>query len=200
MRAVFDHGLSWPTQEQGRAHPPCTLSPSFSSQVYERLEKLQAAVAGPSLEAEAVGRNPHSPQENSYMSTTSNASPWQPLAVPSGTPAPATERLQKGPNQPVESDESVSGLSAALHSWHLTAGCPPGPALSDSPTQGAATWTPAPLVQASCTKASAARESWGSSPEPRPTAVEGSWGQVRRMGTRGLLWQQSPYLAPQLLG
>ncbi|XP_023608775.1 interleukin-1 receptor-associated kinase 1 isoform X5 [Myotis lucifugus] len=142
--------------------------------VYERLEKLQATVAGPPLEAEAAGRNPHSPQENSYMSTTSNASPWQPLAVPSGTPAPATERLQKGPNQPVESDESVSGVSATLHSWHLTAGCPPGPALPDSPAQGAATWTPAPLGQASCTQASAARESWGSSPEPWPTAVEGS--------------------------
>ncbi|XP_059536146.1 interleukin-1 receptor-associated kinase 1 isoform X4 [Myotis daubentonii] len=139
--------------------------------VYERLEKLQASVAGPPLEAEAAGRNPHSPQENSYMSTTSNASPWQPLAVPSGTPAPATERLQKGPNQPVESDESVSGVSATLHSWHLTAGCPPGPALPDSPAQGAATWTPAPLRQAS---SSATRESWGSGPEPRPTAVEGS--------------------------
>lgn len=147
------------------------------TQVYERLEKLQVTVAGPSLEAEAAGRNPPSPQENSYMSTASNASPLQPLAVPSGTPASATERLQKGPNQPVESDESVSGVSgvsAALRSWHLTAGCPPGPALPDSPAQGAATWTPAPLGQASCTQAGATRESWGSSPEPRPTAVEGS--------------------------
>ncbi|KAK1346340.1 hypothetical protein QTO34_000194 [Cnephaeus nilssonii] len=152
---------------RAKRRPPMT-------QVYERLEKLQVTVAGPTLEAEAAGRNPPSPQENSYMSTASNASPWQPLAAPSGTPAPATERLQKGPNQPVESDESVSGVSAALHSWHLTAGCPPGPALPDSPAQGAATWTPAPLGQASCTQASAARESWGSSPEPRPTAVEGS--------------------------
>lgn len=134
------------------------------------------------------------------MSTASNASPWQPLAAPSGTPAPATERLQKGPNQPVESDESVSGVSAALHSWHLTAGCPPGPALPDSPAQGAATWTPAPLGQASCTQASAARESWGSSPEPRPTAVEGSWGQVPTIGTGGLLGQRSPYLAPPASG
>ncbi|XP_045429468.1 interleukin-1 receptor-associated kinase 1 isoform X4 [Pipistrellus kuhlii] len=142
--------------------------------VYERLEKLQVTVAGPSPEAEASGRNPHSPQENSYVSTASDASPWQPLAVPSGTPAPATERLQKGPNQPVESDESVSGVSAALRSWHLSAGCPPGPALPDSPVQGAATWTPAPLGQASCTQASATRESWGSSPEPRAMAVEGS--------------------------
>ncbi|XP_054568057.1 interleukin-1 receptor-associated kinase 1 isoform X2 [Eptesicus fuscus] len=152
---------------RAKRRPPMT-------QVYERLEKLQVTVAGPSLEAEAAGRNPPSPQENSYMSTASNASPWQPLAAPSGTPAPATERLQKGPNQPVESDESVSGVSAALHSWHLTAGCPPGPALPDSPAQGAATWTPAPVRQASCTQASAARESWGSSPEPRPKAVEGS--------------------------
>nr|KAF6283383.1 interleukin 1 receptor associated kinase 1 [Pipistrellus kuhlii] len=119
-------------------------------------------------------RRPPMTQENSYVSTASDASPWQPLAVPSGTPAPATERLQKGPNQPVESDESVSGVSAALRSWHLSAGCPPGPALPDSPVQGAATWTPAPLGQASCTQASATRESWGSSPEPRAMAVEGS--------------------------
>ncbi|XP_036271681.1 interleukin-1 receptor-associated kinase 1 isoform X3 [Pipistrellus kuhlii] len=152
---------------RAKRRPPMT-------QVYERLEKLQVTVAGPSPEAEASGRNPHSPQENSYVSTASDASPWQPLAVPSGTPAPATERLQKGPNQPVESDESVSGVSAALRSWHLSAGCPPGPALPDSPVQGAATWTPAPLGQASCTQASATRESWGSSPEPRAMAVEGS--------------------------
>nr|KAF6492284.1 interleukin 1 receptor associated kinase 1 [Molossus molossus] len=80
--------------------------------VYERLEKLQAAVAGPSLEAEAASCKPPSPQENSYMSTTSSASPLQPLAVPTG--APATERLQKGPNQPVESDErSLLGSSAS---------------------------------------------------------------------------------------
>ncbi|KAM7044396.1 interleukin-1 receptor-associated kinase 1 isoform 9-T10 [Molossus nigricans] len=141
--------------------------------VYERLEKLQAAVAGPSLEAEAASCKPPSPQENSYMSTTSSASPLQPLAVPTG--APATERLQKGPNQPVESDESVSGLSAALHSWHLTTSCPPGTALPDSPGQGATTWAPAPLGQAGCTQGGAAREfRWGSGPGPQPTVVEGS--------------------------
>ncbi|KAB0388939.1 hypothetical protein E2I00_001941, partial [Balaenoptera physalus] len=50
----------------------------------------------------------------------------------------ATERLQKGANQPVESDESMSGLSAALHSWHLTPSCPPGPTQPGSPGPGAA--------------------------------------------------------------
>lgn len=108
------------------------------------------------------------------MSTTSSASPRQPLAVPSGAPAPVTEQLQKGHNQPVESDESVSGLSAALHSWHLTTSCPPGPALSDSPGQEAATWTPAPLGQDGSTQRGATRELWGSGPGPQPTAVEGS--------------------------
>ncbi|KAF6090668.1 interleukin 1 receptor associated kinase 1 [Phyllostomus discolor] len=156
---------------RAKRRPPMT-------QVYERLEKLQAAVAGPSLELEAGSRSPPSPQENSYMSSTSSASPWQPLAVPTGAPAQAPERLQKGPNQPVESDESVSDLSAALHSWHLTASCPAGPAgpaLPDTPGQGAATWTPAPLGQASCTQGGPAQElTWGSSPEPRSTAVEGS--------------------------
>ncbi|EPQ07204.1 Interleukin-1 receptor-associated kinase 1 [Myotis brandtii] len=63
------------------------------------------------------------PQENSYMST-SNASPWQPLAMPSEASAPATEQLQKGPTQSVESDKSVSGVSATLDSWHLTVYCP----------------------------------------------------------------------------
>ncbi|KAM7044389.1 interleukin-1 receptor-associated kinase 1 isoform 3-T3 [Molossus nigricans] len=151
---------------RAKRRPPMT-------QVYERLEKLQAAVAGPSLEAEAASCKPPSPQENSYMSTTSSASPLQPLAVPTG--APATERLQKGPNQPVESDESVSGLSAALHSWHLTTSCPPGTALPDSPGQGATTWAPAPLGQAGCTQGGAAREfRWGSGPGPQPTVVEGS--------------------------
>lgn len=113
------------------------------------------------------------------MSTTSSApssaNPWQPLTVPSGTSAQATEQLQKGPNQPVESDESVSGLSAALHSWHLTASCPPGPALPGSPGEGAAVWAPAPLGQAGCTQRGATPESrWGSGPEPQPPAVEGS--------------------------
>lgn len=156
--------------------------------MYERLEKLQAAVAGSSLEPEAVSHSPPSPQENSYVSTTSSApssaSPWQPLAVPLGAPTQAPERLQKGPNQPVESDESMSGLSAVLHSWHLTASCPPGPALPGSPGQGAAMWAPAPLGQAGSTQGGATPESrWGSGPEPRPTAVEGSWGQVPRIGT-----------------
>ncbi|XP_054434137.1 interleukin-1 receptor-associated kinase 1 isoform X2 [Pteronotus mesoamericanus] len=154
---------------RAKRRPPMT-------QVYERLEKLQAAVAGPSLELEVAGRSPRCPQENSYMSTPSNASPCQPLAVPSGVPAQAPERLQSGSNQPVESDESVSDLSAALHPWHLTASCPEGPALPESPGQAAATWAPAPLEQASCTQEGPAQElTWGSSPEPRSTAVEGSF-------------------------
>uniref|UniRef100_A0A452RYZ3 Interleukin 1 receptor associated kinase 1 n=1 Tax=Ursus americanus TaxID=9643 RepID=A0A452RYZ3_URSAM len=106
-------------------------------------------------------RRPPMTQENSYISLTgsapSGASPLQPLAVPSGAPAQAPEWLQKGPNQPVESDESVSGLSAALHSWHLSPSCPP-----------------APLGQASCTQGGAIQESsWGSDPGPQLTAMEG---------------------------
>ncbi|XP_039722965.1 interleukin-1 receptor-associated kinase 1 [Pteropus medius] len=157
---------------RAKRRPPMT-------QVYERLEKLQAAVAGPLLEPEAASHGPPSPQENSYMSTTSSApssaSPCQPPAVPSGALAQATERLQKGPNQPVESDESVSGLSAALHSWHLTASCPPGTTLPGSPGQEAAVWAPASLKQASCTQGGTTPESRsGGSLELRPTAVEES--------------------------
>jgi len=149
------------------------------TQVYESLEKLQAAVAGPALQPEAASRGPSSPQENSYISLTGSAprgaSPLQPLAVPSGAPAQAPEWLQKGPNQPVESDESVSGLSAALHSWHLSPSCPPGLAWPGSPGQGATVWAPAALGQASCTQGGATQESsWGSGPGPQLTAMEGS--------------------------
>ncbi|XP_032253420.1 interleukin-1 receptor-associated kinase 1 isoform X3 [Phoca vitulina] len=87
------------------------------TQVYESLEKLQAAVAGPALQPEAASRGPSSPQENSYISLTGSAprgaSPLQPLAVPSGAPAQAPEWLQKGPNQPVESDERSLVSSSA---------------------------------------------------------------------------------------
>ncbi|XP_070113737.1 interleukin-1 receptor-associated kinase 1 isoform X7 [Equus caballus] len=87
---------------RAKRRPPMT-------QVYERLEKLQVAVTGLSLEPEAASHSPPSPQENSYVSTASSAlsstSLRPPLAVPSGAPAQTTERLQKGPNQPVESDE-----------------------------------------------------------------------------------------------
>ncbi|XP_068818283.1 interleukin-1 receptor-associated kinase 1 isoform X2 [Capricornis sumatraensis] len=115
-------------------------------------------------------RRPPMTQVNSYVSTSgsalSRASPWQPLAVPSGAQAQATDWPHKGANQPVESDESVSDLSAALHSWHLSPSCPAGP--------GAPSWVPAPLGQAACTQGVAARESsWGSSPGLQPTAVEG---------------------------
>ena len=186
---------------RGQAWAARPESPSPSSQVYQRLEKLQAAVAGPSLEPEAASRSPPSPQENSYVSTSgsalSGASPWQPLAAPSGALAQATERLQKGANQPVESDESMSGLSAALHSWHLTPSCPPGPAQPGSPGPGAAVWAPAPLGQPGCTQGDATRESsWGSGPGLQPTAMEGTWGHVPRRGTSGLLWWQSPSSPP----
>lgn len=153
---------------------PLTRRARLSSQVYKRLETLQAAVAGPSPEPEAASRTPSSPQENSYVST-------------SGALAQATERLQKGTNQPVESDESVSGLSAALRSWHLTPSCPPGPAQPGSLGPGAAVWTPAPLRQAGRTQgASTGQSGWESGPGPQPTVVEGSWGHVPRRGeTRG---------------
>lgn len=98
------------------------------TQVYEMLEKLQTAEA--SAEPEAAGRSPPSPQENSYVSTgsaQSRGSPWQP-------PTQNAERPQRGANQPVESDESVCGLSAALHSWRLA---------PSSCTQGAPLASPA---------------------------------------------------------
>ncbi|XP_007957462.2 interleukin-1 receptor-associated kinase 1-like, partial [Orycteropus afer afer] len=82
---------------------------------------------------------------------------------------------QRGLNQPVESDESVSGLSGALCSWHLTPSLPPGPAHPGSSGQGAVTWTPAPLGLTDCDQAGGAtRESWESSPGSWPTALEGS--------------------------
>nr|XP_055231867.1 interleukin-1 receptor-associated kinase 1 isoform X4 [Gorilla gorilla gorilla] len=108
-------------------------------------------------------RRPPMTQENSYVSSTgsahSGAAPWQPLAAPSGASAQAAEQLQRGPNQPVESDESLGGLSAALRSWHLTPSCP---------------LDPAPLREAGCPQgATAGESSWGSGPGSRPTAVEG---------------------------
>lgn len=123
---------------RAKKRPPMT-------QVYETLEKLQAATAEASAEPEAAGRSPPCPQENSYVSTGSaqtRGTPWQP-------PAQNAERPQRGANQPVESDESVCGLSAALHSWRL--------------------------APSSCTQGGAAgHSSWGSSPSLQPTAVEGS--------------------------
>uniref|UniRef100_A0A8C0AIQ7 Interleukin-1 receptor-associated kinase 1 n=1 Tax=Bos mutus grunniens TaxID=30521 RepID=A0A8C0AIQ7_BOSMU len=148
---------------RAKRRPPMT-------QVYQTLEELQVVVAGPCLELEAASRSPPSPQENSYVSTSgsalSRASPWQPLAAPLGAQAQATDWPQKGANQPVESDESLSDLSAALHSWHLSPSCPAGP--------GAPSWVPAPFGQAACTQGGAARESsCGSGPGLQPTAVEG---------------------------
>ncbi|KAL4843969.1 hypothetical protein H8958_003302 [Nasalis larvatus] len=141
---------------RAKRRPPMT-------QVYERLEKLQAVVAGVPGHLEAASCIPPSPQENSYVSSTggahSGAAPWQPLAAPSGASAQAVEQLQRGLKQPVETDESLDGLSAALRSWHLTPSCPLGPA---------------PLREASCPQGDTAGESsWGSGPGFRPTAVEG---------------------------
>ncbi|XP_022346969.1 interleukin-1 receptor-associated kinase 1 isoform X5 [Enhydra lutris kenyoni] len=147
--------------------------------VYESLEKLQAAVAGPVPEPDSAGLGPSSPQENSYISQPSSApcgaSPPEPQALPSGAPAQAPEWLQKGPNQPVESDESVSGLSAALHSWRLSPSCPPDPAWPGSTGQGATAWAPAPLGKAGWTQGGTTQESsWGSGPGPQLTAMEGA--------------------------
>uniref|UniRef100_A0A2K5Q711 Interleukin 1 receptor associated kinase 1 n=1 Tax=Cebus imitator TaxID=2715852 RepID=A0A2K5Q711_CEBIM len=131
--------------------------------VYERLEKLQAAVAGLPGQPEAASCVLPSPQENSYVSSTgsahSGAAPLQPLAAPSGASARAAEQLQRGPNQPVESDESLCGLSATLRSWHLTPSCPLGPA---------------PLGEAGCPQGDTAGElSWGSGPVFQTAATEG---------------------------
>ncbi|XP_040600715.1 interleukin-1 receptor-associated kinase 1 isoform X3 [Mesocricetus auratus] len=123
---------------RAKKRPPMT-------QVYKRLEWLQA---GPPWELEVAGHGPSSPQENSYMSTTgsvqSGGEPWQPLVVPKRAPLQAAQQLQKSPNQPVESDESVPSLSAALHSWHLTPSCHP---------------SPASFREAGCTQGSTTRES-----------------------------------------
>ncbi|XP_077002460.1 interleukin-1 receptor-associated kinase 1 isoform X2 [Tamandua tetradactyla] len=145
---------------RAKRRPPMT-------QVYTRLEKLQETV-GPSLEPGATSHSPPSPQENSYVSTSSSAlsrgAPGQPLAVPSGAPAQVAEQLWRSPNQPVESDESLSGLSAALCSWKLSPSSSPGLGLPRSP--GQASW-----MQAG---GATGESSWGSSPEPRSTAMEGS--------------------------
>ncbi|XP_022346968.1 interleukin-1 receptor-associated kinase 1 isoform X4 [Enhydra lutris kenyoni] len=124
-------------------------------------------------------RRPPMTQENSYISQPSSApcgaSPPEPQALPSGAPAQAPEWLQKGPNQPVESDESVSGLSAALHSWRLSPSCPPDPAWPGSTGQGATAWAPAPLGKAGWTQGGTTQESsWGSGPGPQLTAMEGA--------------------------
>ncbi|XP_064133857.1 interleukin-1 receptor-associated kinase 1 isoform X6 [Loxodonta africana] len=95
---------------RAKRRPPMT-------QVYERLEELQAAAGLPLEPAEPTGRGPPSPQENSYVSTAgiapSRGAPWQPLAAPSRGLAQAADQLRKGPNEPVESDESMSGLSGS---------------------------------------------------------------------------------------
>ncbi|XP_054977544.1 interleukin-1 receptor-associated kinase 1 [Sorex araneus] len=74
---------------RAKRRPPMT-------QVYEQLEKLQAM-----LEPEPALRGPPSPQEDSYVSTEgstlSSARLWQ---------SPAAAPLQKGPNQPEESEDS----------------------------------------------------------------------------------------------
>ncbi|XP_023416260.2 interleukin-1 receptor-associated kinase 1 [Cavia porcellus] len=111
-------------QRRAKRRPPMT-------QVYERLEGLQAAMAGSLWEPEAAGRGPPFPQENSYMSGASSSRSQgallQPLLVPSGGPTHSTLQPRQSPNQPVESDESLPGLSAVLHSWHLSPSCTPGP-------------------------------------------------------------------------
>ncbi|XP_060038557.1 interleukin-1 receptor-associated kinase 1 [Erinaceus europaeus] len=146
-------------QRRAKKRPPMT-------QVYARLEQLQAALMGPSQEPEAALRGPPSPQENSYVSAAScapnTASPQQPLTVPSEVPT--TARLQKGPNQPEESDESLPGLFTALRSWRLGPSRTPTPALPGSPGQGTSPWAPAPLGPASHEPGGAAQAVEGSLP------------------------------------
>ncbi|CAO2621274.1 Interleukin-1 receptor-associated kinase 1 [Lemmus lemmus] len=142
---------------RAKKRPPMTQV----SLVYKRLEGLQAR---PSWELEVAGHGPLSPQENSYMSTIgcvqSGGEPWQPLVAPKRAHVQAAQQLQKSPNQPVESDESVPGLSAALHSWHLTSGCHP---------------SPASFREAGCAQGSTTRESsLRSGPGFQPTTMEGS--------------------------
>uniref|UniRef100_B1AUW8 Interleukin-1 receptor-associated kinase 1 n=1 Tax=Mus musculus TaxID=10090 RepID=B1AUW8_MOUSE len=144
--------------------------------VYKRLEGLQA---GPPWELEVAGHGSPSPQENSYMSTTGSAQsgdePWQPLVVTTRAPAQAAQQLQRSPNQPVESDESVPGLSATLHSWHLTPGSHP---------------SPASFREASCTQGGTTRESSvRSSPGFQPTTMEGS-----PTGSSSLLSSEPPQI------
>lgn len=160
----FDHrvsGLGCFAQSGTHALP--ILRASLSTQVYKRLEGLQA---GPPWKLEVAGHGSPSPQENSYMSTTGSAQsedePWQPLVVTTRAPAQAAQQLQRSPNQPVESDESVPGLSATLHSWHLTPGSHP---------------SPASFREASCTQGGTTRESsLRSSPGFQPTTMEGNLG------------------------
>lgn len=137
---------------------PATLSP----QVYQTLEKLRAAPA-----ELATGHSPSSPQENSYMSAGSGvhvaSRPWPRLAAPSEALVQSSaERLQHSPNQPVESDESIGGLSSALHSCRLA----PSRCLG-----------PPSLQEASCTQGGAVvQPNWGSGLGLQPTAAEGNSG------------------------
>ncbi|XP_051034289.1 interleukin-1 receptor-associated kinase 1 isoform X1 [Phodopus roborovskii] len=154
---------------RAKKRPPMT-------QVYKRLEWLQA---GPLWELEVAGHGPSSPQENSYMSTTgsvqSGGEPWQPLVVPIRTPVQAAQHLQKSPNQPVESDESVPSLSAAMHSWHLTPGCHP---------------SPASFREAGCTQENTTRESsLRSGTGFQPATMEGS-----SMGSSSSLSSEPPQI------
>ncbi|KAM4819248.1 interleukin-1 receptor-associated kinase 1 [Thomomys bottae] len=147
----------WCLHRRAKKRPPMT-------QVYKRLEGLQEAAAEPLYEPEGASHSPPSPQENSYVSTTGSAQshgvPGQAVACPLQEPAQTAQKLQKIPNQPVESDESISGLSAALYSWHITPTCPRGPA---------------PFREPGCPPRSTAGESGRESgPCLRHTAVQGS--------------------------
>ncbi|XP_006900039.1 PREDICTED: interleukin-1 receptor-associated kinase 1 [Elephantulus edwardii] len=167
---------------RAKKRPPMT-------EVYTRLEKLQAP-AGPALTPGALGQGPPSPQENSYVSTASTAPSRevseQPLAAPSGGQAPAGDQLQKGANQPVESDESVSAVSDALCSWHLS----PSPSLPGICGQGAAIWAPEPLGLTSCT------ETRGTTRKSRPGSSLGSWPATLEGSPRGSTVSSEP---PQIV-
>uniref|UniRef100_A0A8C2V2I8 Interleukin 1 receptor associated kinase 1 n=1 Tax=Chinchilla lanigera TaxID=34839 RepID=A0A8C2V2I8_CHILA len=138
---------------------PPILTACLPAQVYEQLERLQATVAGPLQELEVAGQGAPCPQENSYVSVSGGSGPQGAGALPPrahlGAPAHADPQPRQSPNQPVESDESLSGLSAVLHSWHLSPSCP----LDPTSLRGAGT-TP--------------KSSWGSIPGPGAPAREGS--------------------------
>ncbi|XP_004598913.2 interleukin-1 receptor-associated kinase 1 [Ochotona princeps] len=160
-------------QRRAKRRPPMT-------QVYEMLEKLQATLVGL-----AASRSPSSPQENSYMSASSGvhvaSPPWPRLAAPSEALIQSSaERLQDSPNQPVESDESVAGLSAALHSCHLApSGC----------------LGPPSLQEASCTQGGAVvQPNWRRGLGLQPMAVEGL-----PLGSCASSWSPSSSEAPQII-
>lgn len=145
------------------------------TQVYKRLEGLQAV---PPWKLEVAGHGSFPTGELLHVhhwQCPEWDEPWQPLVVTTRAPAQAAQQLQRSPNQPVESDESVPGLSATLHSWHLTPDSHP---------------SPVSFREASCTQGGTTRESsLRSGPGFQPTTMEGS-----SMGSSSLLSSEPPQI------